>query len=254
MKYFNHFRTLIVVALAFASAAGVQANNSPTNLFGIDVSSAQGHINWSTVASNGVSFAFVKATEGTSVTDLDYAGNMKRGKNNGLLMGAYHSADPSLSCSSVQANKFWSVAGGDIVSDGQSLYPAVDFEVLAGVACAETSYTTWFNRYYKDVWDKSAIQLFMQIIVTPCNRCSLGNDLWLQSFLINEDGQNLYTGNPWDICCPCPATTSGTCDSNAWAYWRAAVGSVGGVNNPCNLDAYNGTLSDLKGWQLVGGQ
>jgi len=32
---------------------------------GIDVSSNQGNINWKTVAANGVSFAYIKATEGT---------------------------------------------------------------------------------------------------------------------------------------------------------------------------------------------
>jgi len=33
---------------------------------GIDVSSHQGEVNWKTVVSNGISFAYIKATEGTS--------------------------------------------------------------------------------------------------------------------------------------------------------------------------------------------
>ena len=32
---------------------------------GIDVSSHQGNVNWNTVVSNGISFAYIKATEGT---------------------------------------------------------------------------------------------------------------------------------------------------------------------------------------------
>ena len=36
---------------------------------GIDVSSNQGSINWKTVATKGVSFAYIKATEGTSEDD-----------------------------------------------------------------------------------------------------------------------------------------------------------------------------------------
>ena len=36
---------------------------------GIDVSSNQGSINWKTVAAKGVSFAYIKATEGTSKDD-----------------------------------------------------------------------------------------------------------------------------------------------------------------------------------------
>ena len=33
---------------------------------GIDVSSHQGNVNWNAVVANGVSFAYIKATEGTS--------------------------------------------------------------------------------------------------------------------------------------------------------------------------------------------
>jgi hypothetical protein len=33
---------------------------------GIDVSSHQGEVNWNAVVANGVSFAYIKATEGTS--------------------------------------------------------------------------------------------------------------------------------------------------------------------------------------------
>jgi GH25 family lysozyme M1 (1,4-beta-N-acetylmuramidase) len=37
---------------------------------GIDVSHYQGTINWNTVKANGVSFAFIKATEGTCMHSL----------------------------------------------------------------------------------------------------------------------------------------------------------------------------------------
>jgi len=36
---------------------------------GIDVSSIQGNVNWDTVSSKGVSFAYIKATEGTGKGD-----------------------------------------------------------------------------------------------------------------------------------------------------------------------------------------
>jgi len=36
---------------------------------GIDVSSHHGNVNWNAVVANGVSFAYIKATEGTSKCD-----------------------------------------------------------------------------------------------------------------------------------------------------------------------------------------
>jgi GH25 family lysozyme M1 (1,4-beta-N-acetylmuramidase) len=45
-----------------ASATPVEKRASPQ---GIDVSHYQGSINWNTVKANGVTFAFIKATEGT---------------------------------------------------------------------------------------------------------------------------------------------------------------------------------------------
>jgi lysozyme len=187
-----------VVAAIFVScwASQVQANNTPRNLFGIDVSSAQGSINWSNVYSAGARFAYAKATEGTSVTDADFAGNMKRGKRNSLQMGAYHFAYPAQTCPSAQANYFWSVAGGNIVADGQSISPAVDLEEFTGIACGEGSYTAWLNDYYNDLRTKTAVVFQAVLAISPCNSCFLSGPT-LGPWILNENGQNLYTGNPW---------------------------------------------------------
>ena len=55
-----------VFGAAIEPAAHLQKRAQPK---GIDVSSHQGDVNWSTVVTNGVSFAFIKATEGTSKGD-----------------------------------------------------------------------------------------------------------------------------------------------------------------------------------------
>ena len=57
---------------------------------GIDVSSFQGSINWTSAHGDGVLFAFAKATEGTYLQDADYHANMSNGKVRWrVLMGAY---------------------------------------------------------------------------------------------------------------------------------------------------------------------
>lgn len=61
---------------------------------GIDVSRWQGDIDWSLVAkdSQDIKFAFVKATEGSTYVDPDFANNVKGAEAVGLQVGAYHFA------------------------------------------------------------------------------------------------------------------------------------------------------------------
>ena len=57
---------------------------------GIDVSSYQGDIDWRAIASQGVAFAFVKATEGSGFADPRFQANWVGAHQAGLVVGAYH--------------------------------------------------------------------------------------------------------------------------------------------------------------------
>ncbi len=60
---------------------------------GIDLSSYQPSFDWS--AEKGrISFAFIKATEGTTITDPEFAANWQQAKALGIVRGAYHFAHP----------------------------------------------------------------------------------------------------------------------------------------------------------------
>jgi lysozyme len=59
-------------------------------IHGIDVSRWQGDINWAEAKSAGVSFAFMKATEGGDVTDPKFATYWQGAKAAGVKRGAYH--------------------------------------------------------------------------------------------------------------------------------------------------------------------
>ena len=60
------FPTHLIVLSALSAAAIASPVVKRASLQGIDVSNLQGTINWTTVASEGVTFAYIKATEGTS--------------------------------------------------------------------------------------------------------------------------------------------------------------------------------------------
>lgn len=57
---------------------------------GIDVSSYQGEIDWEILSEQDVSFAFIKATEGSSHVDKNFAYNFEQAKKTSLAVGAYH--------------------------------------------------------------------------------------------------------------------------------------------------------------------
>ncbi len=57
---------------------------------GVDVSSYQGEIDWSVLSSQKISFAFIKATEGSSFVDEYFAYNFQEAQKTSLSVGAYH--------------------------------------------------------------------------------------------------------------------------------------------------------------------
>lgn len=57
---------------------------------GIDVSSYQGDIDWEMLAAQDIDFAFIKATEGSSLIDRYFADNFEEARAAGLRVGAYH--------------------------------------------------------------------------------------------------------------------------------------------------------------------
>ena len=90
---------------------------------GVDVASYQGKIDWEVLAEQGISFAFIKATEGSSFTDKNFAYNYENAIKTDLRVGAYHffSFD---SAGSTQAENFIK----SVYSYEDMLPPVVDVE------------------------------------------------------------------------------------------------------------------------------
>ncbi|MBC7382996.1 MAG: glycoside hydrolase family 25 protein [Bacteroidia bacterium] len=68
---------------------------------GIDISKHQGRINWESVSEHvsndiGISFIFMKATEGKSIKDVMFQDNWKQAQEVNMLRGAYHFFRPHL--------------------------------------------------------------------------------------------------------------------------------------------------------------
>jgi lysozyme len=67
-----------------------QANPEQWEVFGVDVSSYQGVVDWAVLADQGVQFAFIKATEGSGMQDAQFTANWTGALQAGVRPGAYH--------------------------------------------------------------------------------------------------------------------------------------------------------------------
>ncbi len=59
-------------------------------VLGVDVSRYQGNISWEVIEAQDVSFAFIKATEGSSYQDPCFDANWAECRETGIYAGAYH--------------------------------------------------------------------------------------------------------------------------------------------------------------------
>lgn len=67
-----------------------ESNPSQWEVFGVDVSTYQGDVDWTVLAGQGVDFAFIKATEGSSLQDRRFSDNWEKAQAAGVRVGAYH--------------------------------------------------------------------------------------------------------------------------------------------------------------------
>ncbi|KAF7360152.1 Secreted hydrolase [Mycena venus] len=115
-------------ALVFRDVATGTAKRAQPQ--GIDVSHFQATVNWVSVKANGVSFVYIKATEGTSSSstifmapayltsslsiaflDPTFSSKYEGATTAGLIRGAYHFAHPDSSSGATQANYFLAHGG-----------------------------------------------------------------------------------------------------------------------------------------------
>ncbi|MCR5077062.1 MAG: glycosyl hydrolase family 25 [Prevotella sp.] len=120
---------LLLLAVSIASAAhivsGVSSSKPSARRYdGIDVSHHQGRIDWREVARDrNIRFVYIKATQGTTITDGFYRRNIRGARRQGLRCGSYHylsSATPVRA----QFRHFRSV----VRKSQQDLIPMIDVE------------------------------------------------------------------------------------------------------------------------------
>jgi lysozyme len=101
------------------------ASHKPWNyaVHGTDVSKYQGEVDWAKAKANGISFAFLKATEGGDRVDDYFAQNWRQARAVGIPRGAYHFY---YFCRTAEDQARWFIR--HVPKDASALPPVLDME------------------------------------------------------------------------------------------------------------------------------
>ena len=171
----------------------------PSGVLGIDVSSHQGTVNWTRQAGAGKTFAYVKATEGTSYRNPYFRSQYTGSLRAGMIRGAYHFASPSGSSGRTQARYFVRYGGG-WTADGRTLPGVLDIEYNPyGSTCygrTKKQMVSWISSFvteYKRLTTRDAVIYTTTDWWTRCTgnttRFSSTNPLWAARYGTTTPGK-----------------------------------------------------------------
>lgn len=223
------------VPAAFADADPVSwPGRSPAAypVHGIDVSKYQGPIDWRAARAHGVSFAFIKATEGGDRVDSRFAQHWRAAREAGVARGAYHFF---YFCTPAEVQARWFIA--NVPRERGMLPPVLDLEwnpqsptctyrPPPEVVRAEA-------RTFMDILERHYGQ--RPIIYTDpgfFRRNELmrfaGEEVWLRSTSAHPTDRYGVAG---------------------WTFWQySATGLVPGVGGEVDLNAFGGSLGEWQAW------
>lgn len=209
------------------------------NAQGIDVSHHQGVIDWTKVAAAGVSFAFIKATQNSM--DPQFLANVNGAKAAGLLVGAYHYMDDSVTTmdkARAAAQTFYKgiqAAGGQGVFD---LPFVLDYESNKNKLTSATL-TAVAKAFLVEIQRLTGVSPMLYTYPSFIGFFSGLTDypLWIARYSNQA-----------------PADASGW---KRWDFWQYSDGSLGGelpgggrkvpgIAGPVDLNEFDGTMDQLR--------
>ena len=194
---------------------------------GIDVSKWQRKINWAEVAAARpdepcISFAFIKASEGKTLSDRYFSYNMENARKNGVICGAYHYYKPNVN-SAEQAKNFISLVD---LQKGD-LPPVLDIEEESpyGNENMRKGIKNWLQLVEK--------QYGMKPIIYTSNS-------FHKDFLSGDD----FKDYPFWIAHYYKKNIKTT---SKWIFWQHSdKACVNGIYGNVDMNVFNGNLESLK--------
>jgi GH25 family lysozyme M1 (1,4-beta-N-acetylmuramidase) len=200
---------------------------------GIDASKFQSDIDWSAVRSDGIHFAFIKATQGFQAPEEWFASNWDAIKQAGIIRGAYHYFEP-LDDPLKQAENYFTA----FKLEDSDLPPVVDFEPQNTLP--PENLQLWLDFIEKETGRLPIIYTNARIWQTLMGD---SHDFSRYPLWFADYGGALSTPN-------IPADNWG---GQGWAFWQHSErGQVAGISGPVNLNWFNGNEADLRAFMATG--
>ena len=222
----------LIGVLATAACADLPTGPGPAGgpLPGIDVSHWQGAIDWSAVAGDGVTFAFIKATEGGDYTDPRFAANWAGAQRAGVLRGAYHFFRPQTDAMAQAAHFLRAVpfTRGD-------LPPVLDVEVTDGrsMEAVAAGVRTWLQEVERATGRRPIVYTRASFWTAQMGTQFGGYPLWVAHYGVSQP--NIPAG--W----------------GGWAFWQHSdAGRVAGITGGVDLNWFNGGRAELESFATTG--
>ncbi len=221
---------LALVAVFATSFVAPRAAKAAEPTEGIDISHWQGDIDWTQVRAAGKAFAFMKASEDIDFIDSTYGLNRARAKAAGLIVGAYHFAqpDPSPGDAVAEADHFIATAG---IADGD-LPPVLDLERTGGLPPAALQ--TWVKAYLERIRERTGVR---GVIYTSPNfwATNMAGTDWFAT-----NGYRVVWVAHWTTA-PSPTVPASDWAGFGWTFWQyTSSGSVAGITGRVDLDRFDG--------------
>lgn len=193
------------------------------SVWGIDVSWHQGVIDWPVVASTGLEFAFVKATEGGNHADESFGKHWAALSQTNIRRGAYHYYRPLVD-PQLQANNFLNQVGTLQPGD---LPPVLDLEERGQLPSAQfiAQVQVWLDR----VEARTAARPIIYTGHKFYNRYLAGHftdyPIWIARYRSEE---------------PLLA------DGHTFTFWQYTdAGRLAGIQKPVDINVFAGSSLDL---------
>jgi uncharacterized protein (TIGR03382 family) len=211
-------------ALAITEQDTVVCGAGPT-VKGIDVSAYQGLIDWAAARADGVEYAFIRASDGTSFLDAQFDRNWDAVRAQGILRGAYQFFRPDQD-PIAQADLLL----GKIANSPGDLPPVIDVEDAGGLPpdAVAAAVGAWLDRVRPVIGREPIIYTGFYFWRDQVGAADMtASPLWHAQYT-TADCPNIAP--PWPD----------------WAFWQyTATGAVAGIAGAVDIDRFNGTREDL---------
>ncbi|WP_366290240.1 glycoside hydrolase family 25 protein [Paenibacillus sp. AN1007] len=206
-------------------------NRTPGNTQGIDVSRYQGSIDWAKVKASGMTFVFIKATEGRTYIDPNFQGNVTGALAAGMMVGTYHffrgtSVEIAKAEAAHYANTLNKVGGAKALQ----LPPVLDYENNPG-NLSKAQINTVAKAFLTELQRLTGVKpiIYTGNAFARNFDASLGSyDLWIARYSSTRvpDEQTAW---------------------KRWTFWQYTdSGRVNGISGNVDMNEFEGTAQQLR--------